>query len=377
MNSYRPESSEPQIAAPAAPRRRSIGWMIPSLVLIILAAGWCGFWFFAVSQARHSIAGWVAREQASGRHYTCADQSLGGFPFRIEFRCSDGNAELLKLHPPLHLTIAKITTAVQLYQPTLLLAEIDGPVTVADPGQPPNMTANWSLAQASVRGTPSNPQRISMVADKMMVDRTGAETGRVFTADRAELHGRIASGTARENPVIDVATSLVAATAPLLHALAAQPFDLNADARLLGLKNFAPKPWQERFREIQAADGQIEVRNVRLKQGDLLAVASGNLKLSPSGFLDGDLQVTATGVEKALAALGVDLSRAGGSRNGRLGAALGFLDKLAPGSMTGVMSLLGEPAELEGRKAAKMPLRLREGVVMLGPFRLAQIPALF
>jgi hypothetical protein len=373
MNQYRP-------APPGyeAPRRRSIGWLIPGLLVIILAAGWCAFWFFAVGQARDRIAGWIEREQRSGRNYTCNDQSLGGFPFRIEFRCSNAVAELPKAQPPLHLALDKVTAAVQIYQPTLMLAEFDGPVTIADLGQAPKMTADWSLAQLSLRGTPRNPQRVSFAADKLTVDRAGAEKSeRVFAATHAELHGRIASGSAQENPVIDVATSLASASAPALHPLAAQLFDFNADTRLFGLKNFAPKPWAERFREIQAADGRIEVRNLRLKQGDLLAVASGTLKLTPSGFLDGDLQVTATGVEKALAALGVDLSRMGGARNERIGAALSFLDKLAPGAVTGVMSLLGEPAELEGRKAAKMPLRFRDGAATLGPLKLGQTQALF
>ncbi len=361
-----------------APRRRSIGWLVPVLVLIILAAGWCAFWFFAVGQARDRIAGWIDREQRAGRIYTCADHSLGGFPFRIEFRCAKATAELAQMRPPTRLAMAKITAAAQIYQPTLLIAEIDGPVSVSDLDQAPRLTANWSLAQISLRGTPRNPQRISFATDKIEVERAGVDRpDRVFTANHAELHGRIASGSALENPVIDIATSLVNATAPALHTLAAQPFDLSADTQLLGLKNFAPKPWTERFREIQAANGRIDVRNMRLKQGDLLAVASGTLTLSPSGYLNGDLQVTATGVEKTLAALGVDLSRTGGSRNERIGAALSFLDKLAPGSVTGVMSLLGEPAELEGRKAAKMPLRLREGAITLGPFKLGQTAALF
>mgnify|MGYP002864721050 CR=1 FL=1 len=238
------------------------------------------------------------------------------------------------------------------------------------------MTANWALAQLSLRGTPRNPQRASFSTDKITIDRAGANE-RIFAANHAEFHGRVASGSAQENPVLDVAGSLVSAIAPGVHSIASQPFDLDADTRLFGLKNFAPKSWAERFREIQSADGRIEVRNARIKQGDLLAVASGTLKLTPQGFLNGDLQVTATGVEKTLAALGVDLSRAGGGRNERLGAALSLLDKLAPGSVTGVMTLLGEPAELEGRKAAKMPLRLRDGVVTLGPLKLGQTPALF
>ena len=36
------------------------------------------------------------------------------------------------------------------------------------------MTANWSLAQMSLRGTPRAPQRVSFAADKMTVDRSGA-----------------------------------------------------------------------------------------------------------------------------------------------------------------------------------------------------------
>jgi hypothetical protein len=372
MDRYRP--APPSYSAP---RRRSIGWLIPSLLLVILAAGWCAFWFYAVGGARDLIAGWIEREQRAGRIYTCGDQSLGGFPFRIEFRCTKADAELSNAKPPVQLSASRVTAAVQVYQPTLLIAEIDGPVSIADLGQAPKMSANWSLAQMSLRGTPRAPQRVSFAADRMIVDRSGDKPERVFTAGHAELHGRIVSGTVAENPVIDVATNLVAASAPALHPLATQPLDFDADTRLVGLKNFAPKSWAERFREIQQAGGRVEVRSMRLKQGELLAIASGTLKLTASGHLDGDLQVTATGVEKVLPALGVDMAKMGGSRNERIGAALGFLDKFAPGAVTGVMSFLGEPAELEGRKATKMPLRFRDGVVSLGPIKLGPTAALF
>jgi hypothetical protein len=363
----------------APPRRRSIGWLIPSLVLVIVAAGWCAFWFYAADRARGLIAGWVEREARAGRAYTCGQQSLGGFPFRIEFRCKEASAELAKVQPPVRLDASSILAAVQVYQPTLVLAEIDGPLTIADPGQPPRLSANWSLARVSLRGTPRNPQRVSFSADKLTLDRAGADKPeRLFAAGQGQLHGRLASGTVTDKPVIDVAASLKAATAPAWHPLAAQPFDFDGDTQLVGLRNFAPKSWTERFREIQQANGRIEVRNARLKQGDLLAVASGTLKLTPQGYLDGDLTVTATGVEKILPALGVDaLARQGGSRSERLGAALNLLDRMAPGAIAGAVQLLGEQVELEGRKATKMPLRLREGFATLGPVKLGQTPPVF
>ncbi|MGE3989298.1 DUF2125 domain-containing protein [Pseudorhodoplanes sp.] len=365
---------------PAPPRRRrSIGWLIPSLVLVIIAAGWCAFWFYAADRARDTIAGWIEREARGGRVYACDRQSLGGFPFRIEFRCNQASAELANTKPPLHLAAKSVLAAVQVYQPTLVIAEVDGPLTIADPGQPPRLTAQWSLARVSLRGTPRNPKRVSFAADQLALERTDADRPqRLFTADRAQLHGRLESGTVRENPVIDIAASLRSATAPEWNPLAAQPFDFDGDTRLTGLRNFQPKSWPERFREIQQSNGRIEVRSARLKQGDLLAVATGTLKLTRRGYLDGELTVTATGVEKILPALGLEaLARREGSRSDRLGAALSLLNNMAPGAIAGAVQLLGEQVELEGRRATRMPLRFKDGVATLGPVKLGQTAPLF
>ncbi|MGV3635633.1 MAG: DUF2125 domain-containing protein [Pseudorhodoplanes sp.] len=364
---------------PAPRRRRSIGWLIPSLVLVIVVAGWCAFWFYAAERARDTIAGWIERETRGGRVYTCGSQALGGFPFRIEFRCNQATAEFEKARPPVTLSAGNVLAAVQVYQPNLVLAEIEAPVTVADPGQPPKMTANWSLAQLSLRGTPRNPQRVSFVADKLTLDQAGSgNPARVFAAEKGQLHGRLASGSVRENPVIDVAASLKAATALSWHPVLAQQFDFDGDSRLVGLRNFQPKSWAERFREIQAANGRIEIRNARFKQGDVLAVATGNLRLTPQGYLEGALTVTASGVEKILPALGMEaLARQGTSRSQRLGAALGLLDQMAPGAIAGAVSLLGEQVELEGRRATRMPLRFKDGLATLGPVKLGQTPPLF
>jgi hypothetical protein len=365
---------------PAPERRSSIGWLIPSLVLVIVAAGWCAFWFYAAERARDTIAGWIEREARGGRVYACDRQSLGGFPFRIEFRCSTASAELANTQPPVRLSASGILAAVQVYQPTLVIAEIDAPLAIADVGQPAKMSAHWSLARISLRGTPRNPQRVSFAADKVTLDRSGtnAQPERLFSAAHAELHGRLASGSVTDNPVIDVAASAQGATVPTLHPLTVQPFDLDLDTQLVGLRNFQPKSWSERFKEIQQANGRIEVRNARIKQGDVLAVASGNLKLTRQGYLDGELMVTAAGIEKILPALGLQaLARQGGSRSERLGAALGLLDKMAPGAIAGAVSLLGEQVELEGKRATRVPLRFKDGFATLGPVKLGQSAPLF
>ena len=52
--------------------------------------------------------------------------------------------------------------------------------------------------------------------------------------------------------------------------------------KLSGLKDFSPKPWPERFREIQAAGGKVEIVQSRMQQGELVAVAAGTLGLTPA-----------------------------------------------------------------------------------------------
>ena len=96
---------------------------------------------------------------------------------------------------------------------------------------------------------------------------------------------------------------------------------------LSGLKDFAPKPWPERFREIQAAGGHVEIVQSRIQQGDLIAVASGTLGLSAQGRLDGELQMTVAGLDKVIAALGIEKMLDEGVPQATL-------DRVAPGVKT-------------------------------------------
>lgn len=383
MDTYRMDYPEPA-------RRRSWPMLVPVLILVILAGGWCAFWFYAAGKAQDIIADWRQREAKSGRLYGCTNESIGGFPFRIEVRCTDPQAEFRSTQPPLALRAADLLVALQIYQPNLLIAEIDGPMTLADPGQPARLSANWSLGRASVRGTPRNPERVSLVFDNPVLDRqVDAAAERTFAASHAELHGRLASGTVRDKPVIDLALNLVAAVAPALHPLASQPFDADIDTQLVGLRNFDPKPWPQRFREIQQANGRIDVRAARLRQGDALAVAAGTLSLNPAGQLNGELQVTVAGLDKLLPALNADqLVRPDSAAAQKLDSAFNSLDRMIPGlgglarqraglGVAAGAALLGEPAELEGRKAVRLPLKFVDGEVHLGPIRLGKVAPLF
>ena len=200
--------------------------------------------------------------------------------------------------------------------------------------------------------------------------------------------------------MIEVVWQLTQASADALHPALADTFDMNLQARLSGLKDFRPKPWPERFREIQAANGRIEILQSRLQQGNMIAVATGSLGITPEGLLDGELQMVVAGLEKVVPALGIDkileqgvsqetLNRlAPGLKAEQVDKAMGALDKLIPGlgnvvrqqapaALGGVIGMLGQKTTLEGKPAQAFPLRFAEGAVYLGRIRIAQTQPLF
>ena len=387
-----------------APRRRRLWpvFVMPGLV-VVLAIGWSVFWYVASSEIGRQFERWQAREAKAGRVYNCGDLSVGGYPFRFEVSCANASASLAAQtasQAPIDGRVARILAVAQVYNPKLLIAEFTAPATIVPQGGQ-SLTARWSLAQASVYGLPEEPQRVALVFDNPTVERiVSAVQSPLMRAKHVELHGRIVEGSVDNHPVIDAALELDGAVAEGVHPLAAQPFDLTAQARLKGLANFAPKPWPERFREIQAANGNIQIVNSRIQQGDIIAVASGTLGLSPQGKLDGELKMTVAGLEKIIPALGLDkIARDGipqatldrvapGLKTQDLNNALGALDKLVPGlgglvkqqapaAMAAGVTMLGEETTLEGRKAQAVPLRFANGAVFLGPLRIGDVPPLF
>jgi hypothetical protein len=389
-------------------RRRLWPVFIMPVLVLIAAAAWSAFWFYAASQVDQNVDAWRAREAASGRVYDCANRSVAGFPFRLEVRCSGVSVALASqtagqtaTQTPITARLGEILVVAQVYDPKLLIAEFTAPAVLSDRGQQPSMVVNWSKARSSVVGLPGIPQRADIVFDDPALDRiaTSVQTP-LARAKHVELHGRLADGSTPDQPVIETVFQLAGASIQDLHPLLAEPFDVDARSLLSGLKDFSPKPWPERFREIQAAGGHVEIVQSRVQQGDLIATATGTLGLSPSGHLDGELQMTVAGMEKVIPALGIDkmleqgvpqatLDRlAPGVKTQDVNNLMGALDRAIPGlgkvvrqnANVGVaagINSLGKDAALEGKKARAFPLRFVDGAVFLGPLQIAQTPPLY
>jgi hypothetical protein len=392
-----------------APRRRPLWRLFFMPVLLLLAAAaWSAFWFYSASRVDETVDAWRAREAKSGRVYDCARRSVAGYPFRLEVRCDGASVSLQSqtagqdaTQAPITAKLGEILVVAQVYDPKLLIAEFAAPATISDRAGSPWMTVNWSTARSSVVGLPAVPQRISLVFDDPAIDRVnGSVQTPLARAKHIELHGRLVEGSPSDHPVIETVLRIAGGSLQEVHPLLAQPFDADVRTLLSGLKDFSPKPWPQRFREIQAAGGHVEIVQSRIAQGDLVAVAAGTLGLSAQGRLDGELQMTVAGIEKVIPALGIDkmldegvpqatLDRvAPGVKTQDVNNLLGALDRAIPGlgkvvkqnANVGVaagINALGKEAVLEGKKARAFPLRFVDGAVYLGPLKVAQIPPLF
>ena len=354
---------DPSLASrpPASARapRKTYAVFIPLGVVVVAALAWTGFWFHAASVARATLSGWQEREAQLGRQFSCGSQAIGGYPFRFEVRCRDAAADLIEAKPPLQIRAKELLTVAQIYQPTLILAEIASPLTVGEGGRKAALAAQWTLAQASLRGLPMRPERVSVAVDNLKLSQPEAAEP-LFSAKHAELHARLDPQSPPDQLVVDVAARLEQATSAAGGPILDEPIDFELSTVLHGLKDLKPKPVAELLRQLAAAGGDLQVVRARMARGSMLADATGTLRLNPQGRLEGRLEVTIAGIDFRL-----------------LERALPQLKANAGPVGIGLLALLGEQTKLEGRPAVSVPLRFTDGAAYLGPLPLGRSPSLF
>jgi hypothetical protein len=380
-----------------SPNSRPWPIAVPTAILVLLGIIWSGFWYWSTNAAEATMTAWRAREAEAGRIYSCATTEFGGYPFRIEVNCAEPSVDDRRTTLSVH--ARNLTAVAQVWDPTLVIGEIAPPLGVGPLGSAPTTTMDWTLAQASLRGTPGAPQRLSIVVDNARL-AAAPSGGPLAAADHMELHGRFAAESTPGHPVLDLALDARHATAPALVTalgtlgpLASAGTDLSVVAVLHGVSDLGLKPLEQQLRDIQAADGRLDITNARLQQGDLIATATGVLSLTPRGTLSGDVRLTVVNLARLVPLLGLDryapaLDRllsgfggvlrsrdnaGGGSPGGASGSSRSDLGVVA----TAAAVLGGQPTEFEGQRAVTLTLHFDDGVAFLGPIKLGQVPPLY
>ena len=318
----------------------------PYVALSALALAWSAGWLAVRGQAEQALDGWLAREAAVGRSWTCADRRIGGYPFRVTLDCASVSLN----RGDLSLSLGPTRALVQVYQPRHVIAEIEGPLRLGD--GPLAIEGEWGLLRASARASAGGLGRASLEAEKPRVRVTGLPAAGSLAAagERLAVHAR-PNGTRGEG-AYDVAIRATGAVVPGLDGLlgSAEPADLGADAIVTRLAALGPGPLPalaERWRE---AGGRVEAATLSAVKGTRRLEARGDLGLDDQHRPSGRLDVAAAGIEGTLGAL---TGRAAGAADAVLGALGGGRE--------------GERARPLGVLRPLATVRLENGRVLVGP----------
>ena len=140
-------------------------WLMVA-VIVLLAAGLCGAWYYGANRLEREIASLKQRLSDNGVAANCEGQEIRGFPFRLGVFC-----DTFSYADPVNgVTVSgnAIRSAAQLYRPGHVVGETDGPLRVSAPGLVP-LQLDWEKLRSSVRVSMSGLRRTSLVAEGIRV----------------------------------------------------------------------------------------------------------------------------------------------------------------------------------------------------------------
>lgn len=338
---------------PLPTRRRSRFWLYgPFMLLVVLAAAWSAFWFYARDRIATGIDVALAREAERGRTWTCTDRSIGGFPFRIELRCKALTLTSTRWGDAVRVETGPAVAVGQIYSPGLAILEASSPAKVTLPeGRVLDLT--WKDLDASFAWR--SPERFALVASEPRgVLTTPGLATESWGAATLETHLRRNPTRPATEQAVDIAIAAKGTILPPIDALLGNTDtgEIDLQATLTQAESFRKGFNPDALESWRAANGTFELTRLVSTKGKARVDGSGQLMLDPLHRVAGDLQLAAAGIEQI-----------GGLRVGNLlGGLGGFLGGRG-----------GNTATAPGLTTLP-PVSLREGRVFIGPFRLPLQP---
>jgi hypothetical protein len=344
----------------AAPRRpRSRFWLFaPFTVVGLVIVAWCAAWFVIKSRTVEGLEAWLAREAAAGRQWTCADRTVGGFPFRIELDC----ASVALRRSDFAADAGALRAMAQIYRPRHIIASLAGPLRIEEGGL--LTEGRWRVLESSIRTGQAGLQQLAVVMDGGEVQVAGATPEPIrAAADRLEVYAR--PSPSQTDASVDLVVRAAGAAVPALDALlgSPEPASLELQARATQGLRVSGAPILEEVERWRAAGGALDVVLLKLAKGNGRLEARGRLSLDEERRVEGRLEGAAQGLEAVMRRF---------MGEGRAGLAAGLLGALAG------RNAQRTPEATPGLQPLP-PVRFENGRVFLGPLPIpgARLPPLY
>lgn len=349
--------SEPDTVPRRGPwRRASRFWLFaPYVALALIAAGWSTAWFIIRDHTIESLDAWIEQERDLGRQWSCAERSVGGFPFRVEVVCP----RLSLAGPDFAVAIGRVIGVAQVYQPGLIIVEASGPLTSKI--GPTSLEGTWRPLQASIRTSADGIERLSLVVEAPSIRASGLPKGDLaLSARRTEVHLRPDPAIGSAEQAYDVSLRTDGAAVPALDAVlgTSDPVDLLVEAKLTRVPVPIAGPLIDEVERWRLAGGRIDLALLRFAKGQARLEGAGQISLDELHRPAGAIKTSGAGLQAILVPL--------------VGPAAALLGGLLGGSAPAQANPAGRPGPGPVPKTLP-PLRLEGGRVFLGPLTLPNV----
>jgi hypothetical protein len=327
------------------------GLFAPFILLMLVFVGIAAFWFVASRGAGGALDSWIEREKAVGRHWTCPERSIGGFPFRVEVSCVNPTFSAQDGTSPLESgSLGRILALTQTYQPDLVIVEASGPLTLKERGGP-RLNLSWTTLRMSLRGRPGDAliqfaleAKDIAVQGKTMTEEVNA------AASKLEVYLRRNPDAFETEKAYDLSAKLTGVTIPALDpAFGAEPGLAEIGALITHAAPFAARPLPSELERWRSDGGRIRLTTLMLAKGNQRLEATADLGLDAEHRIEGRAEVGLRGFDKIL-------------KNAGLRPEMTALLGIRPG---------------QSGQITRFPLKVGKGVVSLGPLTLVALKPLY
>lgn len=290
---------------------------LPLAVFLLLALGWSIYWLVAIGTAKQQLSDKRSGLARAGLTLACSEEGWGGYPFHFEFTCL---APVLTYADKAELRSSKLLLVALAYAPWQVASLLDGPSLVSAQGSLPT-TLEHQRALAAV--TFAKDGELSLSAEVPALSVAG-----IGQAANVMLHTRPAAGGTE-----------IALSVNNLHYDRPRHAPLAID--------------DGNLRGLLQSDHSLKIESFELQQGALRYWGSGTLVLDSQHRISGQLDTETNDMRALLTVVSPQL----GLSNGQMA------------NLRTMLNLLGS--------GAKAPIIAKDGVLYLGPFKLADLTPLY
>jgi len=303
--------------------------------IVVLFGGYSAAWYYVANLIETRVPTVLAAAAERGANADCEKPVARGFPFRIGLYCDRVSFADQR---GTSVSAGALRTAAQVYNPFLIVGELDGPATIETPASAQPIELSWDRLRTSVRLATPLPERLSLEGSELKV---GVATTNLLQAKTFEGHMR------PNGADLDVAGSFAEAVinAALAPGRTLPTLSSTVDATIANGVALV----QQRPKSLRGQAATIRTLTISTDGSTGLGL-SGTISAAEDGLIDADLTLSVRNA-RALADIA---SKALPEMRDKI-------EKAAP-----ALSLMGDNLTL--------PLKIVKGKATLGFIRLGDIP---